>query len=121
LTEEAQMQMEMGSHSSSDSRHMDEALDRLRRDLFDTSEAAPERADVMDEADEADVIDYASVEFEVERMRKRLGVWDIFMTYMRDGARSWSQVQQALTTEDFEKIMVICDGVPLRDLLLDLR
>jgi hypothetical protein len=115
------MQMEMNSHPPSDSRHMDEALDRLRLDLFDTPEAAPERADVMDEDDEPDLIDYASVEFEVERMRKRLGVWDIFMTYMRDGARSWSQVQQALTTEDFEKIMAICDGVPLRDLLLDLR
>jgi hypothetical protein len=112
------MQMEMNSRPSSDSRHMDDALDRLRRDLLETPEAAP---DVMDEDDEPDIIDYASVEFEVERMRKRLGVWEIFMTYMRNGARSWSQVQQALTPEDFEKIMVICDGVPLRDLLLDLR
>jgi len=40
---------------------------------------------------------------------------------MRDGARNWSQVQQSLTQEDFDKIMAICDGVPLRDLLLDLR
>jgi len=30
-------------------------------------------------------------------------------------------VQQSLTQEDFDKIMAICDGVPLRDLLLDLR
>jgi hypothetical protein len=30
-------------------------------------------------------------------------------------------VQEAITPEDFDKIMVICDGVPLRDLLLDLR
>jgi hypothetical protein len=118
FTEETQMQMEMNSRPSSDSRHMDDALDRLRRDLLETPEAAP---DVMDEDDEPDIIDYASVEFEVERMRKRLGIWEIFMTYMRNGARSWSQVQQALTPEDFEKIMVICDGVPLRDLLLDLR
>ena len=58
---------------------------------------------------------------QVIRMRKRLAVWEIFMAYMRDGARSWSQVQQAITPEDFEKIMTICDGIPLRDLLLDLR
>jgi hypothetical protein len=54
-------------------------------------------------------------------MRKRLAVWEIFMAYMRDGATSWSQVQQSLTPADFDKIMMICDGVPLRDLLLDLR
>jgi hypothetical protein len=30
-------------------------------------------------------------------------------------------VQQSLTPEDFDQIMAICDGVPLRDLLLDLR
>ena len=71
--------------------------------------------------DPSEVIDYASVEFEVERMRKRLAVWEIFMAYMRDGATSWSQVQQSLTPADFDKIMMICDGVPLRDLLLDLR
>jgi hypothetical protein len=100
---------------------MDEALDRLRRDLFNTPPVTSEPADEADLADEPDVIDYASVEFEVERMRKRLAVWEIFMAYMRDGARSWSQVQQAITPEDFEKIMAICDGIPLRDLLLDVR
>ena len=76
---------------------------------------------MTDQADEPDVIDYASVEFEVERMRKRLAVWEIFMAYMRQGATSWSQVQQSLTPEDFDKIVSICDGIPLRDLLLDLR
>jgi hypothetical protein len=100
---------------------VDGALDRLRRDLFDTPAVTPEPDDMTDQADEPDIIDYASVEFEVERMRKRLAVWEIFMAYMRDGARSWSQVQQAITPEDFEKIMTICDGIPLRDLLLDLR
>ena len=30
-------------------------------------------------------IDYASLEFEVERMRKRLAIWEIFMAYIRDG------------------------------------
>jgi hypothetical protein len=121
FTEEAQMQMETDSHPSSDPRDVDGALHRLRRDLFDTLPVAPEPDDMTDQADEPDVIDYASVEFEVERMRKRLAVWEIFMAYMREGARSWSQVQQAITPEDFEKITVICDGVPLRDLLLDLR
>jgi hypothetical protein len=121
LTEEAQMQMEMDSHPSSDARHMDAALDRLRRDLLETPPVTPEPEDVSKQPDEPDLIVYASVEFEVERMRKRLAVWEIFMAYMRDGARSWSQVQQAITPEDFDKITTICDGVPLRDLLLDLR
>jgi hypothetical protein len=40
---------------------------------------------------------------------------------MREGATSWSKVQQSLTPEDFDKIVSICDGIPLRDLLLDLR
>ena len=121
FAEEAQMQMETESHHSSDPRDMDGALARLRRDLLDTPVLDLEPEDVADQADEPDLIDYASVEFEVERMRKRLAVWEIFMAYMRDGARSWAQVQQSLTQEDFDKIMVICDGVPLRDLLLDLR
>ena len=113
------MQMEMDSHPSSDAGAMDDALERLRRDLLSTPPvAAPEQDDVTDEGD---IIDYASVEFEVERMRKRLAVWEIFMTYMREGATSWSQVQQSLTPEDFDKIVSICDGIPLRDLLLDLR
>ena len=113
------MQMETDSHPSSDPHAMDASLERLRRDLLNTPPVAASEQD--DVADEGDVIDYASVEFEVERMRKRLAVWEIFMAYMRDGARSWSQVQQAITPEDFEKIMAICDGIPLRDLLLDLR
>ena len=54
-------------------------------------------------------------------MRKRLAIWELFMTYMRNGARSWPEVQRSLTKEDFDKIVTICDGVPLRDLLLDLR
>ena len=66
-------------------------------------------------------IDYASLEFEVERMRKRLAIWEIFMGYMRQGAHSWPEVQRSLTKEDFDKIVAICDGVPLRDLLLDMR
>jgi len=107
------MQMEMDSPLS-DARFIDAALGRLRQDLLGT----PPQDEV---AQGADAIDFASLEFEVERMRKRLAIWEIFMTYMRNGARSWPEVQQSLTKEDFDKIVTICDGVPLRDLLLDLR
>ena len=75
------MQMEMDSHPS-DPHAMDAALDKLRRDLLNTPPVAPEPAE------DPDIIDYASVEFEVERMRKRLAVWEIFMAYMKDGART---------------------------------
>ena len=109
------MRMEMDS-SLSDARSIDAALDRLRQDLFEAqSLEAPE------DVEGPEPIDYASLEFEVERMRKRLAIWEIFMTYMRGGARSWPEVQRSLTKEDFDKIVAICDGVPLRDLLLDLR
>jgi hypothetical protein len=110
------MQMEMDSHPSSDRRSVDDAaLDRLRRDLLNTPPVSPEPAE------DPDIIDYASVEFEVDRMRKRLAVWEILMVYMKDGARTWPEVQQALSEEDFDKILAICDGIPLRELLLDLR
>jgi hypothetical protein len=109
------MQMEMDSPLS-DARSIDAALERLRRDLFAT--ASPQGDGV---APSSDAIDYASLEFEVERLRKRLAIWEIFMAYMRNGARSWPEVQRSLTKEDFEKIVTICEGVPLRDLLLDLR
>jgi len=109
------MQMEMGRSLSEDP-SIEAALERLRHDLLRTP---------MKDAPEAhegpEPIDYASLEFEVERMRKRLAIWEIFMTYMRDGARSWPEVQRSLTKEDFDKIVAICDGVPLRDLLLDMR
>jgi hypothetical protein len=99
----------------SESRSIEAALERLRHDLFGTP------ADDVVEEEPADAIDYASLEFEVERMRKRLAIWEIFMDSMRDGARSWPEVQRSLTKEDFDRIVSICDGVPLRDLLLDLR
>ena len=99
----------------SESRSIEAALERLRHDLFSTP------SDDFVEEEPADVIDYASLEFELERMRKRLAIWEIFMDYMRDGAHSWPEVQRSLTKEDFDKIVSICDGVPLRDLLLDLR
>lgn len=109
------MKMEMDSPLS-DARSIDAALERLRQDLF----GAPAPQD--DEVDQApDAIDYASLELEVERMRKRLAIWEIFMTYLRDGARSWPEVQRSLTQLDLDRIASICDGVPLREILLDLR
>jgi hypothetical protein len=108
------MQMEMENRVSDAS--IDAALERLRRDLF-----GAQHEDKAPEDQVPDPIDYASLELEVERMRKRLAIWEIFMTYMRDGARSWPEVQRSLTKEDFDKIVSICDGIPLRDLLLDLR
>ena len=109
------MRMEMDSPLS-DARSIDAALERLRQDLFGSPSSQNEAV-----APDPDTIDFASLEFEVERMRKRLAIWEIFMTYMRNGARSWPDVQRSLTKEDFDKIVAICDGVPLRDLLLDLR
>jgi hypothetical protein len=109
-TGEAQMQVETAGHPS-DAGPIDAGLNRLPRDFLG----------IPTEVGETDVIDYASLEFEVERMGKRLAVWKIFMGYLGDGARTWSEVQQALTHEDLEKIASTCDGVPLRDLLLDLR
>ena len=101
------MQMETGNHPS-DARPIDASLNRPGQDLLD----------IPTQVEEADVIDYASLEFGVERMGKRLAVWKILMGYLQDGARTWPEVQQALTKEDFEKISSTCDGVPLRDLLL---
>ncbi len=103
----------------SDDRSFDAALERLRRDL---SMSPPERTVATPRHDDgSESIDYAALELEVDRMRKRLAIWEIFMTYIRDGARSWPEVQRSLTSEDFTTIVSICDGVPLRDLLLDMR
>ncbi len=109
------MQMEMDNRVTDAS--IEAALERLRQDLFGT----PVQDSVVEQVQGPDSIDYAALELEVERMRKRLAIWEIFMAYMRDGARNWPEVQRSLTKEDFDKIVSICDGVPLRDLLLDLR
>jgi hypothetical protein len=110
------MQMEMDDRVSDAS--IEAALERLRHDLFGKK---AEEAVVEEDHQCSDSIDYAALELDVERMRKRLAIWEIFMTYMRGGAHSWPEVQRSLTKEDFDKIVSICDGVPLRDLLLDLR
>jgi hypothetical protein len=92
--------------------NIDEGLDRLRRDLRATADPYADR-------DDREPVNYAALEFELERMKKRLAIWQIFMNYMRDGATSWPEVQDSLTQRDFEEIVSICDGVSLRDLLLD--
>jgi hypothetical protein len=106
----------MGMESRlADAQAIDAPLERLRRDLY----AAPD-LEAQGDLGSSHTIDFASLEFEVDRMRKRLAIWEIFMSSMRDGARSWPEVQRSLTKEDFDKIVTICDGVPLRDLLLDM-
>jgi hypothetical protein len=97
---------------TSGTRNIDDGLDRLRRDLRAT-------ADPYAHPEDSDLVNYAALEFELERMKKRLAIWQIFMNCMRDGAKSWPEVQSSLTQKDFEEIVRICDGVSLRDLLLD--
>ena len=92
-------------------RPTDEALERLRRDLLSVPP--------LESDDTAEPVNYAALEFELERLEKRLAVWQIFMKYMKQGAQSWSEVRGSLTREDVEQIIEICDGVPLRELLLD--
>lgn len=92
-------------------------MDRLQRNL-DAPEAAGERVD-GEELSESDRINYAQVESELVRMKKKLAIWEIFVRHMKDGADSWSQVQSALSADDLNEIVRICDGVPLRDVLLD--
>ncbi len=98
---------------ASGTRNIDEGLKRLRRDLRVTAEPYACRED------SSEIVNYAALEFELERMKKRLAIWQIFMNYMRGGAKSWPEVQSSLTQRDFEEIVNICDGVSLRDLLLD--
>jgi predicted RNase H-like nuclease (RuvC/YqgF family) len=93
-------------------------LEQLQRDLRDV-----EGGD--DEGKEADFsdsppIDYENFASEVERLRKRLAIWEIFLRYVKAGAQTWPEVQRAVTPEDLDEITRICDGTPLRDLLLNL-
>ena len=97
---------------TSGTRNIDEGLDRLRHDLRATTDPYSCRED-------SDIVNYAALEFELERMKKRFAIWQIFMNYMRDGSKTWPEVQNSLTQKDFEEIVSICDGVSLRDLLLD--
>ncbi|HEX4161441.1 MAG TPA: hypothetical protein VHZ05_03035 [Acidimicrobiales bacterium] len=94
----------------------EKGLEQLQRDLQDVE------SDESDDADFSDSppIDYENFASEVERLRKRLAIWEIFLRYVKDGARTWPEVQSAVTPEDLDEITRICDGTPLRDLLLNL-
>ena len=94
----------------------DKGLEQLERDLRDVE---PDESDDADFSD-SPPIDYDNFATEVERLRKRLAIWEIFLRYVKDGARTWPEVQRAVTQEDLDEITRICDGTPLRDLLLNL-
>jgi hypothetical protein len=94
----------------------DRGLEQLQRDLRDVEPDESEEADFTD----SPPIDYDNFASEVERLRKRLAIWEIFLRYVKDGARTWPEVQRAVTPEDLDEITRICDGTPLRDLLLNL-
>jgi predicted RNase H-like nuclease (RuvC/YqgF family) len=94
----------------------DKALERLQSDLRDVEPEESGEADFSDNPP----IDYENFASEVERLRKRLAIWEIFLRYVKDGARTWPEVQRAVTPEDLDEITRICDGTPLRDLLLNL-
>ena len=91
-----------------DSRAIDEGLERLRRDLL-----------AVDPVVDDEPINYAALDFELERLKKRLAIWQIFMKHMKDGAETWPEVKGSLTQGELEEIVEICDGVSLRELLLD--
>ncbi len=69
--------------------------------MLDTPAVVAEDADFSDRAP----IDFAILEFEVERMRKRLAVWEIFLNYVSEGAQTWPEVQRAVTPGDLEEII----------------
>ena len=94
----------------------EKGLERLRRDLREVEPEAGGSADFSD----APPIDPESFATEVDRLRKRLAIWEIFLRYVQEGARTWPEVQRAVTPEDLDEITRICDGTPLRDLLLNL-
>jgi hypothetical protein len=55
--------------------------------------------------------------FDLEVVHKRLQISDILVRYVRNGARTLSDVQQAISAQDLDEIIAICDGAPLRDVL----
>jgi hypothetical protein len=95
-------------------------VERLHNDVLDVP--AEEAEDAFGAVDGAgfDRINYATLEFELERTRKRLAIWDIFLGHMKAGAETWDEIRHSLTAADLEQITDICDGVPLRDVLLDM-
>jgi len=91
-------------------------VERLHHDVL----SVPAEESEAPLADDLDRLNYAALEFEMERTRKRLAIWDIFLGYMKSGAQDWDEIRHALSADDLERITAICDGLPLRDVLLDL-
>jgi hypothetical protein len=104
-------------------------LDDLRCDLFETplsdSDGPLRRRrgthPAGTPAGAPSCISYAELDLDLDLKRKRMAIWEIFMTHIRAGAGTWPEVQRALTPEDLTRIVQICDGRPLRDLLVTLR
>jgi hypothetical protein len=92
-------------------------LDRLQSDVLEVPAAETERQ--LDAVNGAvfERIPYATLEYELERSRKRLAIWDIFLAHMKAGAETWPDIRHALTAEEVDQIAAICDGIPLRDVL----
>jgi hypothetical protein len=92
-------------------------IERLQSDVLDVPSAETERE--LDSVNGAvfERIPYATLEYELERSRKRLAIWDIFLAHMKAGAETWPEIRHALTEEEVDEIAAICDGVPLRDVL----
>jgi hypothetical protein len=92
-------------------------IDRLHGDVLDGPAEETERQ--LDDVNGAvfERIPYATLEFELERSRKRLAIWDIFLAHMKAGAETWLEIRSALTDEEVDQIAAICDGIPLRDIL----
>jgi hypothetical protein len=92
-------------------------IERLQSDVLDVPSAETERE--LDAVNGAvfERIPYATLEYELERSRKRLAIWDIFLAHMKAGAETWPEIRHALTEDEVDEIAAICDGVPLRDVL----
>lgn len=92
-------------------------MDRLQGDVIDAPPGQTERD--LDAVNGAvfERIPYATLEYELERSRKRLAIWDIFLAHMKAGAETWPEIRGALTEEEVDEIAAICDGIPLRDVL----
>ena len=115
--------MSLGSEDTiSRPNSIDEGLKGLRHDWLDLPGGAADQADQADvEVDvgthERSPRDLGMFELEVERVHKRLLISDILVRYVRDGARTLSEVQQAMSAQDLDEIMAICKGAPVRDVL----
>jgi hypothetical protein len=92
-------------------------IERLQSDVLDAPAAETERQ--LDDVNGAvfERIPYATLEYELERSRKRLAIWDIFLAHMKAGAQTWPEIRRALTEEEVDEVAAICDGIPLRDVL----